>query len=548
MARDLLQIALEHHRAGRFRQAEAGYGAVVDAGPDHADYADALHWLGVLTFQAGRAAEAAALLARAVAARPADPAFLYNLGHACLAAGRVGEAVAAFDRAATLEPARHEAQVALARALLARKSSGDAEAAVAALERARAAGLDSAELHHDLGVALLAAGRADDAIPALRTALSKQADYASAYHHLALAHRARGETKEVRRNLNKALEVDPANARAWYALAALDAEAGNLEQSAALFRRAVRAKADYAAAYQGLARVLERLGRRDEAAAALDMAERAARGEVARPPTATTAPAGEAAPAASPAAELEARLTLDPTAARFHQALAALANVFPPTQVPPQEVTDLFDRYADRFDGHLVGQLGYRAPELIAKAVKAAVAATRPAAAGASPPLLDVLDLGCGTGLCGPLLRPLARTLAGVDLSPAMIDKAAARGVYDRLDVGDLVATLARTPAAWDVLVAADVLLYLGDLAPTFEAAAAALRPGGLLAVTVEAGGGERYMLNQQTRRYMHSEPYLRRLAAMYGFAVEAFETTILRMNRGQAVAGYLVVLRAPGV
>src|SRR4051794_31005155 len=100
MPQDPLQIALEHHRAGRFRQSEAGYRAIVDAGPDHPNYADALHWLGVLTFQAGRAAEAAALLARAAAGRPADPAFHYNLGHACLAAGRADDAVAAFDRAA----------------------------------------------------------------------------------------------------------------------------------------------------------------------------------------------------------------------------------------------------------------------------------------------------------------------------------------------------------------------------------------------------------------------------------------------------------------
>src|SRR5437764_43412 len=93
MSQNLLQIALEHHRAGRFRQAEAGYRALIDGGPDGPDYADALHWLGVLTFQAGRADEAAGLLARAAAARPDDPAFQHNLGHACLAAGRADEAV-----------------------------------------------------------------------------------------------------------------------------------------------------------------------------------------------------------------------------------------------------------------------------------------------------------------------------------------------------------------------------------------------------------------------------------------------------------------------
>ncbi len=169
-----------------------------------------------------------------------------------------------------------------------------------------------------------------------------------------------------------------------------------------------------------------------------------------------------------------------------------------------------------------------------------AVAATRP------QKRLDILDLGCGTGLCGPLLRPIAGTLCGVDLSPAMIEKAKARGVYDRLEVCDLVQALRKMPRSFDLLVAADVLIYFGDMMPTFEAAAEALRPGGLFAFTVESGNVDRYELEQKTRRYVHSKSYLQRLASMFGFKEESFEEIVIRMNAGVPVAGYLVLLRLP--
>jgi predicted TPR repeat methyltransferase len=140
----------------------------------------------------------------------------------------------------------------------------------------------------------------------------------------------------------------------------------------------------------------------------------------------------------------------------------------------------------------------------------------------------------------------MAATLAGVDLSAAMVERAKARGAYDRLEVGDLFDALGRAPRGYDLLAAADVLIYLGDLAPFFEAAAAALRAGGLLAFSVEAAGGgtDRYSLDPKTRRYAHAEAYLRRLAGMYGFEERSFVPIPIRLERGEPLPGYLVVLR----
>jgi predicted TPR repeat methyltransferase len=524
MPQDPLQIALDHHRAGRLQQAAAGYRTLIDQDPANAE---ATHWLGVLAYQAGRPDQAVPLLERAVALRPDDPAYQHNLAQACLDSGRTDHAIQAFERAAKLVPDRADTLMAWGLAHLTRANPGDAPAAAFAFRQAHLAGLDTADLHHRWGLAELAAGRPDDAIAQLQLALDQKPDDAAAYHHLALAHRYKADIKQVRRCLNKALEIDPTRTRAWHALATLDAEAGNLDIAAALFRKAIKADPNYAAAHSGLGRVLELAGQKRESLAAFAQAVRVARS---RPRKGAPTPLPDAI------ADLEQKLS-GPKAIELHHAMAANADIFSPTRVPADTLAKLFDRYAASFDDHLRGQLQYGVPELITEAV----AATRP------EKQLDVLDLGCGTGLCGPLLRPLAAHLCGVDLSAAMIDKATALQVYDHLEVGELLDTLRKVPKSFDLLIAADVLIYTGDLGPTFEAAAGALRPGGLLAFSVEAGGGERYHLHQKTLRFTHAKSYLQRLAQIHGFAEESFDPIVIRVEGGQPVCGYLIVLRWPG-
>lgn len=193
-------------------------------------------------------------------------------------------------------------------------------------------------------------------------------------------------------------------------------------------------------------------------------------------------------------------------------------------------VRALFDRYADRFDSDLVGKLGYAAPQIL----RDAIARVCPAAG------LRVLDLGCGTGLMGVELRPVAAHLAGVDLSPRMVGKARARNLYDALSVGDIVDAMA-VPAAWDLLVAADVLVYIGDLVPVFAAAAAALKPGGRLAATVERLDGEGFALGP-ARRYAHSAHYIRECAEAAGLGILLLEECSPRREKQAPVPGLVFV------
>jgi predicted TPR repeat methyltransferase len=216
-------------------------------------------------------------------------------------------------------------------------------------------------------------------------------------------------------------------------------------------------------------------------------------------------------------------------------ALAAIGAEDAPPASPQHYVKELFDQYAHRFDEHLRDTLGYRTPEMLIACVLPFLGT----AAGAR----DTVDLGCGTGLCGPLLRPLSRRLAGVDLSPKMIEQSRHRGCYDDLECAELTAYLDRHGGAFDLAMAADVLVYIGDLAALFAAAQRALRAQGLFALSVESHSGATWLL-RATRRYAHSNAYLHALAASHGFTVETLQDTVLRHDHRGDIGGTLAVLR----
>ena len=222
-------------------------------------------------------------------------------------------------------------------------------------------------------------------------------------------------------------------------------------------------------------------------------------------------------------------------AATIDYALAALG--FGPVSAtsPVSYVRELFDEYADRFDRHLVAHLDYRAPQHVADMVQRL----------GLPAGLDVVDLGCGTGLCGPLLRPFCRRLVGVDLSPKMLEQAEPRDMYDELVCDEITAFAQSRPAAFDLATAADVLIYLGDLVAPFAALHHMLRPGGWLVFTIELGSSEGVTL-QRSRRFAHTQHHVQAASEASQLLFKHFETCVLRRERNQDVVGGLVALQRP--
>ncbi len=263
-----------------------------------------------------------------------------------------------------------------------------------------------------------------------------------------------------------------ADSRYAYGLAA--AADGDLEAAADMFEQALERAPDWPAALFALAEARERLGRRDGAAEAFRRAL-----------------------AADPSDPLGA-------AAR----LAVLAGADPPKGLPRAYVTRLFDDYAGRFESHLVGALAYRGPALVMEALDAVAPGRRFASA---------LDLGCGTGLMGVGIRDRVARLEGVDLAPAMVAKAGARGLYDALEAADAGAFLAGASAgAYALILAADTLPYFGDLGPILAACRRALADGGLLVFTAETFEGDAFRL-LDSLRFAHAPPYVEAAARAAG-------------------------------
>ncbi|MEQ8481868.1 MAG: methyltransferase domain-containing protein [Hoeflea sp.] len=217
----------------------------------------------------------------------------------------------------------------------------------------------------------------------------------------------------------------------------------------------------------------------------------------------------------------------------------SLAGLTEAPAIPPAEYVEaLFDSYAGRFDKALVENLGYRVPERLARLVTDV--------AGAETQFARVVDLGCGTGLFGERLRRISSWLEGYDLSQGMLSVAAGKGIYDHLGQTDIgagaeTADLRAGPAA-DLVAAADVFAYFGDLSAAMGFASNMLKPGGLLAFTCEAGDDGMDWQLRPSLRYCHSAAYLTTLIESAGLSLERLERETIRCDKGEPIEGYLVI------
>jgi predicted TPR repeat methyltransferase len=382
-----------------------------------------------------------------------------------------------------------------------------------------------------------ARGDLDGAARLYRKVLALEPGNGNALNLLGVVARQRGDAKAAVEFSARALATMPQSAVFLANHGAALAEAGDLRRAiaamqAALSRRpadpvtlrnlgqAIMAAGDAKAAIAPLRRAVELSPAMPEAWLALAHAQREA---------------GERGADDSARRVLALPHVAAPLAEQARFLLAALGDGAAPGRAPASYVRDLFDQYAARFDADLEGQLGYRTPGLVAALLQAH---------GIAPDgSRRVLDLGCGTGLSGVALKPFAKRLAGLDLSPRMLAAARERGIYDTLDEADLLEWLPRHRARFDLIVAADVLNYLGDLAPALAAIAGALAAGGVAAFSIEAGEGAPFALGPGMR-YRHDPAHIGALASRAGLAEIARETATLREEKGAPVAGALFLLR----
>ena len=346
-----------------------------------------------------------------------------------------------------------------------------------------------------------------------------------------------GELDEAGRAFRRSLELVP-SADAWANLARVFRRVRDYTHSQQACLQALALQPGHAVATHNLALALLLDGRLDEGVeAALQAMRLLGPGEQRRQLySQILLVAGEHERAAT---ILRAWLAQEPGNPYVLHHLAACTGEGAPARASDAYVEKVFDSFAPTFDDKLA-QLHYRAPQVVADAVATAL----PAAARQ----FDVADLGCGTGLCGPLLRPWARRLAGCDLSGAMLERAARRGAYDDLHKAELTAFLRAHPQAFDVVVSADTLNYFGDLRDVAAAACGALRQGGTLVFTLEAlpdGQSGPHKL-QDNGRYAHDGAHAWGVFAAAGLQVDEPVAAVLRDEGQRPVRGWLVVARRP--
>ena len=378
----------------------------------------------------------------------------------------------------------------------------DSEAAIELIRRAIAVAPEAPGPRNNLGNVLLEAQRVDEAVEAYQACLALAPDFAETHNNLGTIHRARGQFEQAEACYRRAIEIRPDFVDAHQNMANLMWAQRRVREAVAYGCRAITLDPGHASARKLLGIAYYTLGE-------LDQAAKVYRDWLADEP-------------GNPIAQ--------------HQ-LAACTGAGVPPRASDAYVEATFDSFAASFDAKLQ-KLNYRAPELVAGAIREAC--------GEPARRLDMLDAGCGTGLCGPLVREFARRLVGVDLSAGMLERARKRGAYDAVEKAELVAYLGAHPGAFDVVFSADTLCYFGDLDAALRAARNALRDGGILVFTVEAleGASDRHFRLQPHGRYAHAQGYLRTVLAAAGFDAPVIARHELRREGGLPVAGWLAVAR----
>jgi predicted TPR repeat methyltransferase len=386
---------------------------------------------------------------------------------------------------------------------------------------------------HYSGVLAHQQGRSDEGIGLIERSLAILPGQADCYSNLGIILQSTGRLDAAIDACRQAIAIDPNHANAHSNLGVLLRATGHPADAEAAYRTAIQLNPDHIDAYTNLGILLNGLKRTDEAAACYCrvITLRPKHREARRLLALAHSTLGEVGKAVSILEEWLAEEPGDPIALHM---LAACTGRDVPARASNGFVEKTFDSFADSFEAKLE-QLSYRAPALVAEML--GQSDTQPSRN------LDVLDAGCGTGLCGPLVAPYARRLTGVDLSGGMLAHAKEKGAYDELVIGELTEYLLEHRDAFDLIVSADTLVYFGELETVLSAAAAALRANGLLVFTLEHAvinedeSGHRLELHG---RYSHGRGYVQRLLAQLGLQAK-ISCAELRMESGVPVAGLVI-------
>ncbi|MFT3931285.1 MAG: tetratricopeptide repeat protein [Spongiibacteraceae bacterium] len=534
-ANAIVQRGEELHRAGRFSEAESHYRKALDIAPEHAG---ALYLLANIAFADGRLPIASELVERLLNHNP-NEARAWNLqGMIAFKQKKPERGLECYRKAVALQP---NDPVALYNLGISLESQGDYAGALESLSQAVKIHPRFFQAHYSIGKINRVQKRLDEAIASFKRAISIKPDLVSVYDDLAQVLFAQKKVDEVIELLSGALAINVANAaiHAWLG----GAYAARMQLDAAIFHchKALSLDASCFAAHFTLGSALSGKGQLREAIASYRSA-RAINSQDQRLLEVLAAALYSIGEVADAIEVYRFWLTIEPkNPVAIHHLAACLGGVVP-ERADDSYVESTFDSFADTFD-KVLGDLGYQAPQLLTEMLRREC--------GPAKKQFEILDAGCGTGLCGPLISEYASRLVGVDLSAHMLEKAMQRGGYDDLIKAELTEFLQSCNKSYDLILSADTFVYFGNLEVLLSAARLALRDGGHLFFSVESlmsevpdAAGPDYRLNLHGR-YSHREDYVRNALTRAGFINIQLKPVTLRNESGCPVHGVVVASRA---
>ena len=383
---------------------------------------------------------------------------------------------------------------------LAAHEQGDYERSVDHYEQILACFPDADLVLYNLGLALYELGRFDEAVKAFSRASEVQGNNADTWFNLGLALKRQGRYPEAILAYQRALEIQPGDPDFLYNLARCCQDSGEIDKAVSCYKEVLDIEPEDTAAMNNLAYLLHRQGE-------LTQAEQ----------------------------YYHQLLVLQPGHPAASHMIAALKGS--QVEAPPQEyVRDLFDQFSDNFESSLVDRLEYRTPQLLRSCLDTLD--------GRKEKYTRCVDLGCGTGLAGVAFRSVCKKLIGVDLSPKMVDEARAKEVYDRLEVGEILSFLAKEQdQPCDLMIAADVLTYLGNLSQVMEKASCCCCPGALFCFSTEKSMESGWQL-RPTGRYAHHRDYVLQTAGRFGWRMLLADDVDLRREGDDWIRGDIFILQ----
>ena len=444
----------------------------------------------------GQLEEAALAMQEIIKQHPDFAAAFNNLGTIYYSQSKFQNAMDAFYKAIDLQPDYADAyyNLGLAYSRLHRYDEAmNAFQALIALNSAHPGG------HFQLGCLFMQRDQNETAIKHFSVVGKSHPQHFETQANLAAIYLKQGQLSDAKKHYLNAIDILPTDLQSLFNLGVISAQQGLLDDAIGFYLRAINLNPDYFEALNNLGAVY--LAKKDQQTALQYFRE---------------------------------ALRLQPKNVAVRHTVDILLKEKNITSSPPDYIRSLFDSYADHYDTHLAKELHYQVPEVFHTLLKDKLGGQAQ---------LNVLDLGCGTGLCGEYVKPFAKTLIGIDLSPNMLAIAKEKKVYDELIEAEIISFLAAHKAQYDLIMAGDVLIYFGDLDPVFAAVRETLTPKGTFIFSIEVENSGDYHFSA-SGRFTHSKAYVDKLAADHQFKVLAYQTVAIRSQDEQAVSGHVYLLQ----